>query len=191
MKRYTIFFAILITFIFMGCNKDKLPQLIYAGQGSGEYTAYTKVDPPYQIIFEYPSSEENYEIDADGDGTPDLKFVFVGSGSSEHTSFSMNVESMEDAEVCTGSESTWAAMLLNDAIIDDNKNWTNKTLIMHNYNYTYESAVELTGDWTSEGTYFIGFRIKDGKDYRYGWVKITTENGASWVFSSYAIISNI
>ena len=175
----------------MGCNKDKSPQFIYAGQGSGEYTEYTKIDPPHQIMFEHPSSETNYKIDADGDGASDLTFSFVGSASAAHTSYSMNVASGEDVEVCTGSESTWAAMLLSDAIIDDNKNWTNKTLIMHNYSYVFESSVDLTGDWTSEGTYFIGFRIKDGKNYRYGWVKITTENGASWVFSSYAVISNI
>lgn len=191
MKTHTIFATVLIALVFMGCNKDKLPQLIYAGQDSGEYTQYTKIDPPHQIMFEQPSSEENYEIDADGDGTTDLTFSFVGSASSTQITFSMNVKSGEDVEVCTGSEPTLAAKLLNDTIIDDNKSWTNKTLIMHNYNYVYEGSIVLTGDWTEEGTYFIGFRIKDGKDYRYGWVKITTEDGSSWVFNSYAIISNI
>ncbi|NCD42373.1 MAG: hypothetical protein EOL88_09810 [Bacteroidia bacterium] len=179
-----------IVILLTGCDKDDYQQFIYAGSATGEYITYTEISPPEVIMFDYPASSSTYSPDLDGDGEPDVTFSFSGSASPGHTLFSMHVTTHDDVELCQGTAEDLAGMLEEDALIDEFRQWQTEELIMHDYSYITNESATFTGDWVESGKHYLGFRIMDKKKYRYGWIAISMESGASWVFQDFALISD-
>lgn len=190
MKRHiTLLITFALILSFSACKKNDIQQFIYAGSSTGDYLTYKAIDPPAEMYFEYPSSGTTFSPDINNDGEDDITFGFSGSASPGHSMFSMKVAPSDDFELCVGTESGLAAQMAEGQIIDENCTWSDEELTMHSYSFSLEGNTSLTGDWLDLGISYIGFRIKNGKVYQYGWIEVNMESGSSWAINSYAFIT--
>jgi hypothetical protein len=178
----------LIVMVFFSCNKDDLqyPDIIQAGQKSGNGVLFTDVVPDDTIY------DEEKSLDLNGDGIEDVKLnsshttaAGFGDGGSWITPLGDNQIAMlegSDSEIDTISF---------EQVIGPDLNWKSQKGVLYYYTYNQMTGGYTEGvwNWNNAQNKYIGVRIIKDNHVLYGWIREEISIVGSQKLFEYAITS--
>ncbi|MEA3479736.1 MAG: T9SS type A sorting domain-containing protein [Bacteroidota bacterium] len=175
---------ILFVVLFGQCNI--YGQGILAGDTISPGIIYINI-PDFSVSASYPSGYECETLDLDGDGTDDLKFC-SSKESTMGTSFeSTRAIGLNGAEIASyPSNVYWLNSFEFNSMINGSDTWGDDGIFKSEEHFpdtSYYAGVFSNG--------YMGFRLYQGLDTIYGWVKITASSGHVTVYEYAAYQPNL
>lgn len=109
-------------------------------------------------------------LDIDGDRRFDLSFEIIDLNPLNNNNLPESFDSLaarvipSNVEILDNSTFGYADALDKDDQIDDEGHWSSRAFVLG----TFANA----GNFNGKGEKYLGFRIQEGNDYQYGWVKL-------------------
>jgi hypothetical protein len=176
---------IISTFIFFSaCTKDKQADIVSASinydlvlpinlqdYNNGTLSSTAQIDSILSGLINgqiVSTGQQSFDINADN--VRDVSFEIIdlhlyNNGNLPDTLDSMAARVIPmGIEVLDNSTYSYTDALSKDEVINDNGNWSTNTCVLG----TFANA----GNFQGNGDKYLAFRIPNGSDYNYGWVKL-------------------